>query len=153
MSILGIINTLRSYSQDIILILIFLIILFFFFRDFKITNKNSWFMLLGFTAMGGFIIFRGIRRRKMLAVLERREKELEELEKKYEQLKKESGITKEVYEEAKARLDNIKKDAAESILQAEKEYTEYADEIRNSTEKKSGADILRENKELLNRAG
>jgi len=132
MNLFSILRFLRDHADDLIFMAIFLVVFFFFLKEFKLTSKNSWAVLLGFTAMGGLLIFRAWRRRKFLDEFRRREKLLEELEKEYDSLKAEAKITAAAYEQAKTELQRAKMDAGLSILAADADLRRNLEEIRRT---------------------
>ncbi len=81
-------------------------------------------MLLGFIALGTYLGFQSWRRKKLLQLLELREKELQKLEQEYKALKARGKLTEAAYQEAKAELERAKVDAGLAILRADERYRE-----------------------------
>jgi len=115
--------------SDAIFFAIFILVFIFFLRDFNITSKRSWVVLLGLTALGGAFLWQAWRRNKLLEQLEEREKALDELAKVYEQLKKQAKITEEAYQKAMEDLGRAKVEAGLAIMRADATLAEEAAQI------------------------
>lgn len=139
----------KTYGDDLAFIVILLVVMFFFLKEFKITSKSSWGVLLGIIGLGGLIGFKMWRRKKLFEDLERREKALEDLEKQYNELLNEQKITKEAYDKAMDDLERAKKDAAISVSTANEEYEKEVAEIEKEYGNMSGAEAIRKAKELV----
>ena len=109
---------------DWIFLAVFVLIFVLFLLEFKVTSKQSWMMLLGFIALGTYLGFQSWRRKKLLQLLELREKELQKLEQEYKALKARGKLTEAAYQEAKAELERAKVDAGLAILRADERYRE-----------------------------
>ena len=101
---IGLWNFIRANSDYILFSAILLVVLFFFLKEFKVTSKNSWSVLIGLTALGGLFAYKTWQRKKLLDELEAREKALEEIEKRYAELKDKAKITEEAFKKAKKML-------------------------------------------------
>ena len=149
MNLLKIFSFLKNYGDDLAFIVIFLVVAFFFLKEFKITSKSSWGVLLGLTALGGLFTYRVWKRRKLLEELERREQALKELEKRYEELKANHLISEAAYNEAKSNLDRAKVDAATGVLKADEEHAQAVSEIERDYQNISGEDVIKRAKRLI----
>ncbi|HEX9653033.1 MAG TPA: hypothetical protein VGA99_04935 [bacterium] len=146
---IGILKFMRDYGDHLVFIVLFIVILFFFLREFKITSKNSWMVLLGFSALGGLFAFKAWQRKKLLEELKRREEALKQIEDRYEQLKNEHQLSQAAYEKAKAELDRAKVDAALAILRAQEEHAARAVEIENEYQNISADELIAKIKGIL----
>lgn len=114
---------------DLVFIALFLLVFIFFLREFKITSKKSWVVLLGLTALGGFFVFQAWRRKKLLEQFEEREKALKKLEEEYKNLKAQQKITEEAYQNAKGELERAKVQTGLAIMRADEELAQKTAEI------------------------
>lgn len=130
MESLKIVSFLRNWGDDLLFFVIFAVIFIYFLKEFKITNKNSWMILLGLTALGGLFAWRTWKRKKLLDSFREREKQLEALEKEYDELKEQSQITEAAYNKAWADLQQAKVDAGLAVMNADAELAERIEEIR-----------------------
>lgn len=119
-------NLLSFFSNldTIVFAIVFLLVLFFFLRDFKITSKQSWVVLIGLTALGGLFAFQTWKRKQMLKEFEEREKRLHDLERRYEVLQKAGKISEAALAKAREELAAEKKEAAAATVQADKKLAE-----------------------------
>ncbi|MFQ5753714.1 MAG: hypothetical protein ACE5HI_17125 [bacterium] len=140
----------KNYSEFIIFGVIFVVVLFFFLREFKLTSKNSWGVLLGLTALGGFLALQAWKRKKLLQELEARERALEKLEESYKDLKDKQKLTEEAFNHAKNDLERAKVDAGLAILKADEEHAQKAAEIEREFENKSADDLIKDIRDILN---
>ncbi|MDZ7314843.1 MAG: hypothetical protein ONB24_01845 [candidate division KSB1 bacterium] len=117
-------NTLKNLFFDttgLLFISVFFALLILFLLDFKVTSRQSWTALLAFAVLAGLVAVQSWRRKQLLRMLEEREKALQELEKRYEQLKEEAKISEAAYLAAKEELRAAKLAAAKAILKADGE--------------------------------
>lgn len=132
---------LKIFKQEnielIVIGVVFIVIIFLVLRDFNMTSKKSWGLLLGLTALGGIFAFRAITKHRLLKELEDREHNLEEIEKNYDALRKNNKILDEDYNRLKGELDQVKKESRKAILEsdarieaARKESENYKDITR-----------------------
>lgn len=122
---------------DIALIAVFIVLFFAFVKEFKITSKRSWVVLLGLTALGGLFSFQRWRRNQLLKQFKEREETLKEQERKYDELRKKGEITEEAYNSAKEELENTLKKEALAIIDA----YEKADERRKAIKERFSNNI------------
>jgi biopolymer transport protein ExbB/TolQ len=149
MSLFGILSFVKNNGDYIAFSVIFLVVLFFFFKEFKITSKNSWGVLLGLTALGGFFAFKAYQRKKLLEQLEARERELEKIEQRYNDLKNKQQLSEAAYQKAKEDLERAKVDAALAILKADQEHAQRAVEIENEYQNISADDLIKKIKTII----
>jgi cell shape-determining protein MreC len=110
--------------SDIIFLLILVLIAIFFLREFKLTSKRSWLVLLGLTALGGLFAFRAWRRKQLLKQFEEREKRLREIEQRYQELKNKAQISDEAYKKAREELDRARIQTGLAVMRADEELAE-----------------------------
>jgi len=134
---------------DLIFIVIFLVLLFTFLKEFKITQKRSWVMLLSLTAFGVLTFLQAWRRKKFLEQFEQREQALKELEKEYEKLKDEAKISEEAYKKAKEELERAKVEAGLAIMKANKELAEKLKAIEREYQNMTVEESIAKIKEAL----
>ncbi|RPH92144.1 MAG: hypothetical protein EHM72_17835 [Calditrichaeota bacterium] len=147
-------NTIKAIFFDttgVLFVAVFVFLLILFFLDFKFTSRQSWVALIAFAVLGGFFALQSWRRKQLLRMLESREKELLELEKKYDKLKSEAKITEEMYRRAKAELEAAKLETAKSIAKADGELYEELTKIENEYENMTVDESVGKIKELLGR--
>jgi F0F1-type ATP synthase membrane subunit b/b' len=128
---------------------IFVVVLILFIREFDLTSRRSWAMLLGLSALGGVMLYKMIKRNRLLEDMKKREEALKDLEKEYEKLKEQHEITQENYEKARERLEEAKKQMVKDIIEADKAHQERLKEIEKEFENKSADDLMRMTEELL----
>ena len=114
---------------DLVFIAIFLFVLIFFLREFKITSKKSWVVLLGLIGLGGFFVLQAWRRKKLLEQFKEREDELKRVEDEYNKLKAQAKITEAAYKNAKDELDRAKVQTGLAIMKADEELAQQVSEI------------------------
>ena len=134
---------------DVVFIAIFVVVFIAFLREFKLTSKQSWVVLVGLTALGGFFIFQTWRRKNFLKQFEAREKALAELEKQYADLKAQAKITEQAYNQAKAELDRAKIEAGLAIMRADQELAQKINAIEREYQSLSVEDSVKKIKEAL----
>ncbi|NOX36699.1 MAG: hypothetical protein GXO78_04100 [Calditrichaeota bacterium] len=134
---------------DWIFLAVFALIFILFLLEFKVTSKQSWIVLLGFFALGAYLGFQGWRRKKLLQLLEQREKELENLEREYESLKAEGKLTEAAYREARAELERAKVEAGLAILRADERYRETVKAIEREYQNLGPEESLKKIREAL----
>lgn len=128
---------------------IFVVVLILFIREFDLISKRSWAMLMSLSALGGIMLYKMIKRNRLLEDMKKREKDLEDLEGEYDKLKEQHEITEENYEKAKERLENAKKEMLKDIIDADKEHRERLKEIEKDFENKSADELMRMTEEML----
>lgn len=146
---IGILRFLRDYSDHLVFIAIFLVVIFFFLREFKITSRNSWAVLIGLSALGGLFFLKAWQRKKLLEELKRREEALKQIENRYEELKNQHQLSEAAYKKAKDELDRAKVDAALAILRAQEEHAAKAVEIENEYQNMSSDELIAKVKGIL----
>jgi len=114
---------------DLVFIALFLVVFIFFLREFKMTSKKSWVVLLGLTALGGFFVLQAWRRKKLLEQFEEREKALKKVEEEYNNLKAQAKITEAAYQNAKNDLERAKVQTGLAIMKADAELAQQVSEI------------------------
>jgi ABC-type nickel/cobalt efflux system permease component RcnA len=134
---------------DIIFVVLFLVLLFTFLKDFKMTSKRSWIILLSLTALGVLAIFQTWRRKKFLEQFREREKALEDLEKEYDKLKDQAKISEEAYLQAKADLERAKVEAGIAIMKANEELAEKIRQIESDYHNMTVEESIAKIKEAL----
>ena len=134
---------------DIIFVVLFLVLLFTFLKDFKMTSKRSWIILLSLTILGVLAIFQTWRRKKFLEQFREREKALEDLEKEYDKLKDQAKISEEAYLQAKADLERAKVEAGIAIMKANEELAEKIRQIESDYHNMTVEESIAKIKEAL----
>ena len=134
---------------NIIFVVLFLVLLFTFLKDFKMTSKRSWIILLSLTALGVLAIFQTWRRKKFLEQFREREKALEDLEKEYDKLKDQAKISEEAYLQAKADLERSKVEAGIAIMKANEELAEKIRQIESDYHNMTVEESIAKIKEAL----
>ncbi len=114
---------------DLVFIAIFLFVFIFFLREFKITSKKSWVVLLGLIGLGGFFFLQAWRRKKLLEQFKEREEALKKIEADYDRLKAQAKITEEAYTNAKSELERAKVQTGLAIMKADEELAQQVSEI------------------------
>lgn len=142
-------NFIRANSDYILFSAILLVVIILFLKEFKITSKSSWGVLVGLTALGGLFVYKSWQRKKLLDELKAREKALEEIEERYAELKEKAKMTEEAYQKAKRNLERAKVDAAISILRADEEHADRAAEIEREFENKSADELVSDIKNII----
>ena len=114
---------LKIFKQEnielVVIGVVFLVLIFLVLRDFNMTSKKSWGLLLGLTALGGIIAFRAITKHRLLKELDDREHKLQEIENNYEKLRKDNKILDEDYNKLKGELDQVKKESYKAIMESD----------------------------------
>lgn len=144
-----VLDFLRIWKDDLAFLLLFAVIFFFFLKDFKLTSKNSWIVLLGLTALGAFFGYRAWQRRKLLAELEARQRELEKVEERLKALMDKQKITQEAYEKARADLERAKSETALAILRADRQHAERVAEIEEDYKDMTADELVGRVKKIL----
>ncbi len=116
---------------DFAFIGLFIILIIAFLREFKITSKQSWIVLIGLTSLGALFTFQSWRKRKLLQEFEAREKALNNLEKEYEQLKNRAKISEEAYLKAKEELARARYEAGIAIMRANEKLAKDLQKIES----------------------
>lgn len=137
-----ILNFLSDFSSEIIFIGLVLFILILFLKEFKITSKRSWIIILSLVGLGGLAFFRAWNRKKLLEQLREREEALRKLEKEYAKLKQIGEISKAAYEKQKQELERIKKDTALETMKADEALAEKRKQIEEEYESISTKDLI-----------
>ncbi|MBI5216278.1 MAG: hypothetical protein HY960_11045 [Ignavibacteriae bacterium] len=126
------ISVLRSLEVfDFFFILIGLGLIVWFIKDFKVTSKEGIFILLTLTSIGGYVGWRAWKRKRLLEELKEREDALKETEKNLQELLEQKKFAEQDYQQAKSELDAERVHMVNAVTQAEKEYAEKMEEIRN----------------------
>jgi len=119
----------NNYGELVAMAAILAVVLYFCLRDFNAFSKRSWVLLIGVTFLGGFLLFRGWKRRRLRKELLEREDKLKEMEKRYKALREQNKIAEENYQDALIKLEEAKKVAAMKILAADEEYERRIKEL------------------------
>lgn len=146
---IGILRFMKDYGDHLLFAILFVVVLFFFLREFKITSKNSWMVLIGMSALGGLFAFKAWQRKKLLEELKRREEALKQIENRYEELKNQNKLSQEAYKKVREELERAKVDAALGILRAQEEHAAKAIEIENEYQNISSEELLAKVKTIL----
>lgn len=109
----------RENIEITVIAVVFIVLIFFVLKDFKLTSKKSWGLLLGLTALGGVIAIRAIAKRRLLQELEERENQLEEIEECYNHMKDNNQILEDDYNKLKAELERVKQESRKAIMEAD----------------------------------
>lgn len=109
----------RENIEITVIAVVFIVLIFLVLKDFKLTSKKSWGLLLGLTALGGVIAIRAIAKRRLLQELEERENQLEEIEKRYSNMKDNNQILEDDYNKLKAELERVKQESRKAIMEAD----------------------------------
>ncbi len=109
----------RENIEIAVIAVVFIVLIFLVLKDFKLTSKKSWGLLLGLTALGGIIAIKAIAKRRLLQELEERENQLEEIEKRYSDMKDNNQILEDDYNKLKAELERVKQESRKAILEAD----------------------------------
>lgn len=102
-----------------VIAVVFIVLIFLVLKDFKLTSKKSWGLLLGLTALGGIIAIRAIAKKRLLQELEERENKLEEIEKRYKEMKDNNQILEDDYNKLKSELEKVKQESYKAIMEAD----------------------------------
>ncbi|HOZ15756.1 MAG TPA: hypothetical protein PLH91_08185 [Tenuifilaceae bacterium] len=109
----------RENIEITVIAVVFIVLIFLVLKDFKLTSKKSWGLLLGLTALGGIIAIKAIAKRRLLQELEERENQLEEIEKRYSDMKDNNQILEDDYNKLKAELERVKQESRKAIMEAD----------------------------------
>lgn len=109
----------RENIEITLIAVVFIVLIFLVLKDFKLTSKKSWGLLLGLTALGGVIAIRAIAKRRLLQELEERENQLEEIEKRYSDMKDNNQILENDYNKLKSELERVKQESRKAIMEAD----------------------------------
>lgn len=148
---MGVLDFISNSADHIIIIAIVVVLIILFVKDFDLSSRRSWGILLGLTALGGIFAIRAIRKHNLLKELARRERALKALEKEYHALKAQGKITEKKYNKAKEALERARVDAAKSVLSAEKTYKEELEKIEKEHEDISPEELIRQSFEIIGR--
>ncbi|MEM9326573.1 MAG: hypothetical protein AAGA85_12995 [Bacteroidota bacterium] len=143
------VNFFKDFGEEMAMIAILLVVLYFCLRDFNAFSKKSWVLLIGVSALGGFVIFRGWKKKKLRKELLEREGKLKEMEERYKGLLDEKKIAKSNYDTALKELEEAKKNSALKVLAAEREYETRVAEIRKRYQDMSSQDVINEVDNIL----
>lgn len=130
---------------------IFIVVLIFFFREFDLTSKRAWAMLLSLSALGAVMLYKAVRKNRLLDELRKRKKELEKLEQEYNELKERHEISEENYEKARKDLEAAKKKMLRDLVKADEEHEQRLKEIEKDFENKSADELMDMTEELLSK--
>lgn len=109
----------RENIEITVIAVVFIVLILLVLKDFKLTSKKSWGLLLGLTALGGIIAIKAIAKRRLLQELEERENQLEEIEKRYSDMKDNNQILEDDYNKLKAELERVKQESRKAIMEAD----------------------------------
>ena len=109
----------RENIEIAVIAVVFIVLIFLVLKDFKLTSKKSWGLLLGLTALGGIIAIRAIAKKRLLQELEDRENQLEEIEQRYSNMRDNNQILEDDYNKLKAELEKVKQDSYKAIMEAD----------------------------------
>lgn len=109
----------RENIEIAVIAVVFIVLILLVLKDFKLTSKKSWGLLLGLTALGGIIAIKAIAKRRLLQELEERENHLEEIEKRYSDMKDNNQILEDDYNKLKAELERVKQESRKAIMEAD----------------------------------
>lgn len=140
---------LKSSGQDILIFIVLGVLILLFLKDFKLTSRRSWSILLGLVSLGGIFAFQYFRRRNLLMELAKRERDLKQLENAYAALRDEGKITEAKYRSAREELDRAKRDAAKSVLGAEDQYREKLEAIEKEHATLSPEELIMKSFEII----
>ena len=144
-----IISFIANHQGDIIFIAVFLVVLLLFLREFKLTDRRSWAMLIGFSILG-FLLFRRVYgRNKLLKALEKREKGLKEIENRYNDLKQKHKQVEKNYEKIKDELDRAKVESAKALADLAEKKKEKIQKIEDRFENITPDGAIKTAKELI----
>jgi chromosome segregation ATPase len=122
--------------------ILFLIVLILFIRDFDLTSRRAWGMLLSLSALGGVMLFKALRENRLLEELKKRKRELEVLEQEYRELKEQHKISEKQYQEASRKLEEAKKKMIRDLIRAEKEHENRLKQIEENFENLSADELM-----------
>ena len=132
------------------IIAIIVVVLIVFLKDFNMTSKRSWVVLLGLTVIGGLTVFQSWRRKQLLRELEQREKAVKDLKDAYEKAKSEGRISAEALTNSRSELEEMKRKYEEAVREATAHRAADRDRI-NATYRNMGPDdAIRRGMELRN---
>jgi len=143
MSAVKIFNYLKANGDSLLFLFVLLVVFYFFLKEFKITRKSSWGMLLGLTALGGIFACKMWKRNKLLEELKQREQALQDLDDRYRKLYSKHMITESAYQKAKSELEQARRDAALGILKADEAHARTVAEIERKYANVSDAELLK----------
>ena len=109
----------RENIEIAVIAVVFIVLIFLVLKDFKLTSKKSWGLLLGLTALGVIIAIRAIAKKRLLQELEDRENQLEEIEQRYSNMRDNNQILEDDYNKLKAELEKVKQDSYKAIMEAD----------------------------------
>ena len=143
MSAVKIFNYLKANGDSLLFLFVLLVVFYFFLKEFKITRKSSWGMLLGLTALGGIFACKMWKRNKLLEELKQREQALQDLDDRYRKLYSKHMITESAYQKVKSELEQARRDAALGILKADEAHARTVAEIERKYANVSDAELLK----------
>ncbi|GEM_PF-1606470 len=143
MSAVKIFNYLKANGDSLLFLFVLLVVFYFFLKEFKITRKSSWGMLLGLTALGGIFACKMWKRNKLLEELKQREQALQDLDDRYRKLYSKHMITESAYQKVKSELEQARRDAALGILKADEAHAKTVAEIERKYANVSDAELLK----------
>ena len=114
------------------------IVLIAFLKDFNMTSKRSWVVVIGLTVIGGVTIFQTWRRKQLLRGLEQKEKDLRRLEEDYARAREGQVITKAALDKANADLTR----AQEELQQARARAGTVAETTRTTIQNMSSDQLI-----------
>ncbi len=117
--------------SDLGILAVVVIVFIMFLKDFDMTSKKSWVVLLGLTVVGGLTILRSWRHKQLLKELEAGEKAMKEMEGRYRDAEAQLQITTQAFDKARADMDRASKDHDAAMLEADRKLKEALEKIRN----------------------
>ncbi len=128
-------DILKIFKQEnieiAVIAVVFIVLILLVLKDFKMTSKRSWGLLLGLTALGGIIAIRAIAKRRLMLELEDRENKLDEIEKRYKAMKDNNSILEDDYNRLKNELNQVKQDSYKAIMESDARIEEARKEKDN----------------------
>jgi hypothetical protein len=140
---------LKNSGGDIAFFAIIVVVVILFLKDFELSSKRSWAILLGLVALGGFFTIRSVKKNKLLKELAEREARLKQIEERYETLKNEKKISQVKYEKARNELEQAKADAAKAVLSADEDYNREIERIQQEQTNITPAELILQAKEII----
>ena len=109
----------RENIEIVVITIIFIVLILLVLKDFNLTSRKSWGILLGLTALGGVFAIRTIAKNRLLQELVERENRLKEIENRYNDMKGNNQILEDDYYKLKAELEKVKKESYKAIMEAD----------------------------------
>jgi len=131
--------TIPAPIEMAVLAIVFIVLILLVIKDFNLTSKKSWGMLLGLTALGGIFAIKFIKINRLNQELDERKKRIKETEKNYEEMNKRNQLLDKDYNNLKEELDRVRKESCKAILEADARIEKASEgriEYRNISEEK-----------------